>query len=510
VVFARRLPAVTALLALVGGSAGCGLLGGSADEVPEGFVSVSVSQPAGLLPSSVSDAGGLQVLGALFTPLVTYDAARTPVEAAARAITSPDRRVWTIALADGYTFHNGEPVTAQSYVDAWNYAAYGPNKQRNAYLFERVAGFDETQGAAPAATTLSGLKVVNPTTFTVTLVAPFVSPGVLAADFAKSVVGQGPFRLAGTFVSGNPIDVRRYDPAVRKARVAGVRFQVYGDPAQAYTDLTEGDLDVATAIPDDLVADAARELGDRLLTTPGSSLTMLAFPSADRELREPAVRRAISMALDRDALVAALFPGAEAPARSFVPPTVVGYRADACGVPCTFDPAAAKTAYRAAGGPATLRISYNADGGHQRWVDATCAQLATNLGITCTGSAEASFETLLAKVRGQQPVGMFRLTWFMDYPSMESYLGPLFTSDGSTNVHRYRNPAFDTTVRTAAAAAGQAAAVAGYARAEAILARDMPVVPLRFALNVTGRASGVDNLALDVFGRVDVAALTVR
>jgi peptide/nickel transport system substrate-binding protein/oligopeptide transport system substrate-binding protein len=530
VVLPRRLPAVTALLALLLGSAGCGLFGESGEEAPDGFVSLGVTQPTGLLPSDVSDAGGMQVVNALFTPLVTYDAGRQPVNAAARAITTRDRRLWTIALADGYTFHNGEKVTAQNYVDAWNYAAYGPNRQRNSYLFERIEGFAATQGATPASTTLSGLKVLDASTFTVTLVAPFVdfpamlghpafsplpqaafaSPGALAAGFDSTVIGQGPFRLAGAFTSGRPIDVRRYDPAVRKAQVAGVRFRVYADPAQAYTDLTEGDLDIATAIPDERAADAARELGDRLLTTPGSSLTMLAFPASAQDLRAPAVRRAISMALDRDALVAALFPGAETPARSFVPPTVAGYRADACGAPCTFDPTAAKAAYRAAGGPTTLRITYNTDGGHRRWVEATCAQLAANLGVTCTPAAEPTFDALLTKVRGQQPVGMFRMTWFMDYPSQDSYLTPLFTSDGSSNFARYRSPALDTAVRDATASPDRTRALAVYARAQAVLARDMPVIPLRFGLDLTGRSARVGNVTVDVFDRVDVSALTLR
>ena len=250
-----------------------------------------------------------------------------------------------------------------------------------------------------------------------------------------------------------------------------------------------------------------RELGDRLHTSPGSSLTMLAFPSADRQLSDPAVRRAISMAIDRDKLVSALFEGAQVPARSFVPPTVAGHQPTVCGAACTFDPAAAKSAYRQAGGPAALRISYNADGGHQRWVDATCAQLTANLGVTCTPVAEPTFEALLAKARGTQPAGLFRTTWFMDYPAKDSYLNPLFASDGSSNFQRYQNPEFDTAVRGAAAARTQAAAVAGYRRAETILARDMPAVPLRFGLDVTGRSARVSGVTLDVFGRVDVAAL---
>lgn len=527
---ARRLLAAIALSVLMLGTTGCGLLDGADDELPKGFVSVSISRPAALLPSAVSDAGGSQVLAALFTPLVRYDSAREPVQAAARSITSSDQRVWTIALADGHTFHNGERVTAQSYLDAWNYASYGPNKQRNAYLFERIDGFVEWQATAAGVSGLAGLKLVDELTFTVTLSTPFVdframlghpafsplpkaafaSPGVLQPGFADAVIGQGPFRLAGGGTQGASIDVRRHDAAPVQALVAGVRFQVYPDRARAYADLVADELDVVTAIPDGLVAEATRELGDRLQTSPGSALTMLAFPSSDRALREPAVRRAISMAIDRDTLVGSLFAGAQLPARSFVPPLVAGYRAGACAAACTFDAAAAKAAYQQAGGPATLRISYNADGAHQQWVDATCAQLAAALAVTCTGSAEPTFEALLAKVRGGQPVGLFRSTWFMDYPAKQSYLEPLFGSDGSSNFQRYQSPDFDAALRGAATARSAAAAVAGYGRAEAILARDMPVIPLRYGLEVTGRSARVSGVTVDVFGRVDVTALRLR
>lgn len=40
------------------------------------------------------------------------------------SITSDDQTVWTIKLKPGWTFHNGEPVTAQSFEDAWNAGAY--------------------------------------------------------------------------------------------------------------------------------------------------------------------------------------------------------------------------------------------------------------------------------------------------------------------------------------------------------------------------------------------------
>jgi peptide/nickel transport system substrate-binding protein/oligopeptide transport system substrate-binding protein len=334
--------------------------------------------------------------------------------------------------------------------------------------------------------------------------AAFASPGVLAAGFEDAVVGQGPFRLTQPWRRGGSIDVGRYDAHVRKPKVAGVRFRVYDDLAAAYTDLRDDDLDVLNGIPAEQLGDATERLGDRLRRTPGSSLTFLAFPAYQAELTRPAVRRAISMAIDRDAIVSSLFAGSQLPARSFVPPPVVGYRPDTCGDACRFDPAAARAAYRQARGPAELTISYNSDGGHRQWVDAVCAQLTANLGVTCTGSAEPTLSSLHGKVRQSQPVGMFREIWFMDYPSMDSYLGPLFTSDGSTNYRRYRSTEFDALVRRAMTAPTQAESVAGYQRAEDVLARDLPVLPMRLNQNLTGTSTRVTDVALDVFDRVDV------
>jgi ABC-type oligopeptide transport system substrate-binding subunit len=187
---------------------------------------------------------------------------------------------------------------------------------------------------------------------------------------------------------------------------------------------------------------------------------------------------------------------------------VAGYRPDTCGGSCRYDPAAAKAAYADGGGPATLQISYNADGGHQAWVDDACAQLARNLGVRCSGTAEPTFSAVLDRVRRRSPVGLFRITWFMDYPSMDSYLGPLFASDGAGNYETYRNPDFDAAIRAALAAPNRGDAIAGY-QAEDLLAQDLPVIPLRFGQNVTARAKRVRGVTLDAFDRVDVTKLEI-
>src|SRR4051812_30038396 len=96
------------LLASVLSLAGCGGkrdAGGS-----EGFVvSLGIGEPKFLVPSSATESNASDVLNALFTKLVDYDAQSRPVELAAESISSTDNKVWTIRLKAGWSFHNGEP-----------------------------------------------------------------------------------------------------------------------------------------------------------------------------------------------------------------------------------------------------------------------------------------------------------------------------------------------------------------------------------------------------------------
>jgi oligopeptide transport system substrate-binding protein len=526
---------ITLPLAVTATLTGCDPFGGdAASEAAPGTVRIGITEPRHLLPSNTNDSDGSQVLAALFTPLVGYDGDHRAQPLAAESIKSTDHKVWTITLKDGYTFHNGEPVTADSYLNAWNYAAYAPNNQANSYFFARITGYADTQpadpdgggpepAAEPKSQTLSGLKKVDDRTFRVTLAAPFTefpamlgdtafyplpqaawqSPGVLSPGFEDTVVGQGPFKLKGAWRRGAAIDLERYEayPA-EKPKVPAVRFQPYDQLSAAYGDLIGGDLDVLRTVPAEKVASASKDLGDRYGHQVDSTLQFLAFPMYQQEFANPDVRAAISKALDRNAI----FPDGQ-PARAFVPPVVAGYREDSCGLACQFDAAAAKSLYTEAGGPAKLQITYNEDGGHGSWVEATCAQLRTNLGVECAPTAVPRFVDLLDKVARRQPVGLFRMGWPMDYPSMESYLGPLYSTTGSSNYSGYSNSRFDALVNEATQATSEPDMIKKYQEAEDVLAQDMPVIPLRFGEIHYGWSAGVRGVQLDAFGRVDVLAL---
>jgi peptide/nickel transport system substrate-binding protein/oligopeptide transport system substrate-binding protein len=259
------------------------------------------------------------------------------------------------------------------------------------------------------------------------------------------------------------------------------------------------------------MASARADLGDRFKQSPASTIQSLAFPTFDKHFSKVGIRKAISMAIDRDEIIKTIFLDSQRSLRSFTSPVVPGYRENSCGEACTFDPKKAKALFDANGGAAAVGgkivITYNFDGGHKPWVDATCNQLKRNLGVDCIASPEPKFAELLNKVERKVPVGLFRMGWIMDYPAMENYLGPLYATNGSSNYYGYTNKEFDTLLAAGDKATTPEEATRLYQQAEDLLARDLPMIPLRYGINNFGHSRRVKNVHMDPFYMIDLLEL---
>ncbi len=532
----RRLVGWIALpVAVALGVSACGPGAGDAPATnPSGVVSIGIGEPEHLAPANATDLSGGQVLAALFTPLVSFDADGRPVEQQAQSITTTDSRTWTIKIKPGYTFHNGEPVTADSYINSWNFGAYGPNGQNANYYFAKIAGYGAMNPADPKATpkarTLSGLRKLDNLTIQVQLSAPysdfkselgytaflplpnaaFDATGRIARGFEDNEIGDGPFKMRGGWAHDQAIQVERYDAYPgEKPKVGAVDFKIYQDPSTAYADVLANTLDILPAVPTPNLPTAAQDFGSRYQHSPQSAFHFIAFPTYDPNYANVNVRKAISMAIDRDQIVKTVFAGSQTAARSFVSPVVPGYRDDTCGGACQYNPTAAKQLYGQSNGPSRVQITYNADGGHKEWVEAVCNQLQRNLAVTCTAQPETKFADLLPKVEHKTAgVGMFRLGWVMDYPSMEDYLTPLYSTHGASNYYGYSNPKFDDLVARGSQQPTPDGATKLYQQAEDILAKDMPVIPLRFGRNNFVHSTSVGHVAVDLYGYVDLTQVT--
>ena len=530
----------TAIALLAAGCSG----GGSEDtDSTSSSIIVGIGEPQHLIPSNTTETNGSQVLAALFYPLVDFDEQSKPVDIAAESITSDDNKLWTVKLKPGFTFSNGEPVVSDNFIDAWNYGAYAPNAQGASYFYERIEGYADLQSVdpdgeegpkkapEPKAKTLTGLKKVDDSTFTVTLASPFAgwksvmgytaflplpkaafsAPGVIADGFEDAIIGNGPFKLKGTWEHDSQLVAEKVEGFKGNVpKINAVTFKIYQDQKAEYADLTAGNVDVQTQIPIESLAAAPGDLGDRFQKSPSSSFQFVGFPTFQKEFANVDVRRALSMAINRQEITDQIFLGSQTPATGFVSPAVAGYRENTCGDNCKYDAAAAKELYTKAGGPAKIQVTYNADGGHKAWVDAMCNQINKSLGVECTGTGEPKFADLLTKVEKKDPVGLIRLGWVMDYPLMENYLGPLFATGGSSNYYGYSNTAFDNLVKEGSAAKTTDEAIVKWQAAEDILAKEMPVIPLRFGQNVYGHSEKVKNVTVDIFTKVDLYKIEVN
>ncbi len=212
----------------------------------------------------------------------TEDAA--PQNDIAESIETEDNQNFTVTLKDDYMFSDGTQVTAASFVDAWNYNAYGPNAYQSSYFFAPIAGYADLQctgdgedpcagqGSQPKAEEMSGLEVVDDLTFTIETTEQVsnlpVRLGYTAfAPYPESFF-EDPEAFGSKPVSAGPYMVEEYTQneqivLTKNPEYSGefpgnldkITFRLYNDSAAAYADVVAGNLDVTDDIPVNVLQD---------------------------------------------------------------------------------------------------------------------------------------------------------------------------------------------------------------------------------------------------------------
>ncbi|MCX5392979.1 ABC transporter substrate-binding protein [Streptomyces sp. NBC_00094] len=524
--WAALATAVALAATACGGGDDSGGGGGGAD----GIVTSSWGDPQNPLePANTNEVQGGKVLSMIFRGLKEYDPKTGEAkDMLAEKIETTDSTNFTITVKDGWTFSNGEKVTAKSFVDAWNYGAHLKNNQKNAYFFGQIEGYDQVhpEKGEPTAETMSGLKVTGGQTFTVKLTQKFstwpITLGYAAfsplpqafyddhAAWLSKPVGNGPYTV-DSYAKGSEMALKRWDayPGTDKAQNGGVTLKVYTDNNTAYTDLTAGNLDLVDDIPAAQLKNVSADLGDRYINVPAGIIQTLSFPFYDPEWNKPGqekLRTGISMAIDRDQITETIFQKTRTPAKDWTSPVLGeegGYK-DICGDACTYNPTEAKKLVAEGGGipGGTMKISYNADtGSHKEWVDAVCNSINRALGNNnaCVGNPVGTFADYRNQVTTQKLEGPFRAGWQMDYPLIQNFLQPLYYTNASSNDGKYTDPQFDKLVDQANAEADTAKAVGLFQQAEEVLRDDMGAIPLWYQNGSAGYSDKVSNVSLNPF-----------
>lgn len=500
-----------------------------------GNITVVLGEPQhGLVPQNTAETEGAEVLNAVFTGLVKYDnKTNEPKLAVAESIETTDSKTWTIKIKDGYTFHNGEKVDAKSFVRAWNWGANQENAAEGLPFFDKFEGSEELapgKDKKPTATELKGLKLVDEKTFTVTLKNPFSQfktmlgytafyplPAAFDADpkkFGESPIGNGPFQMDGAWEHNKQIKVKKYDkyPAEGRAKLDGVTFKVYDNLDTAYNDLRADTIQIVDKLPVSALATVSQEFGDRYIYKPESGVGYVGLPiSTNPEaFGKVEIRKAISMAIDRETIAKTIFNGTRKPADDFISPIIPGYRKGALGDVVTYNPTKAKELYTQAGGvPGNkMEIGYNADGGHKEWIEAVANQLKANLGIEVTAKPFTKFGDMLDDLQAKKYKGAFRMGWSMDYPAAENYLRPIFSKvaiENGSNYGGYVNEEFEKLMDQADTATDAAEGLKLYQKADDVLIKDLPYIPVFSYMSSSAYSKTVKNVEVDAQGRMDLA-----
>src|ERR1700730_12720846 len=503
-------------------------------------ISYSETEPENpLIPGNTTEVGGISVVGALFRGLVEYEAkTAAPRDAVAESIQTSDSKVYTIKLRRGWTFHDGTPVTAKSFVDAWNYTAYSPNQMAGATYFSHVAGFSQVNNAtpdgkqpasAPTAKTMSGLKVVDDHTFVVTLSAPFSEfatqlgyaaffpmPASFFADrkaFERHPVGNGPFQFV-SYTPGKNIMVKRYDGfgGAQKPHIGGIEVRFYKNLDDAYADVVANRLDYLSFTP------WSSTVNDRYKTDLPATRRIrytylgyqaIAFPLFDKRYADARLRQAISMAVDRVDLIKQIFNGARTPADGLVAPNVQGHIDNQCGELCTYQPVKAKQLFDATGFQGPIQLTSNVDSGNQQWMEVTCASIEKALGRQCEFLPAQTLGEFRKKLDEHTTNAIYRSAWVADYPSIENFLNPLFKTGGASNVGQYSNPTVDALLARADAAPSKQEGEKLYQEAERLVLRDMPTVPIWWQSATAAWSSRLHDVVPTQCRELDLYTVTV-
>ncbi|MGJ3403697.1 peptide ABC transporter substrate-binding protein [Glutamicibacter sp. Je.9.36] len=504
--------------------------GGGSNETAGGegdgsyVVTANTTEPQnGLLPANTNEVGGGRVMDLIFTGLVSYDAKGAPVNELAESIETEDSQNYTIKLKAGHTFSDGSPVTAASFVDAWNFGAAAKNAQLNSYFFESIKGFDEVNKEGSKKEEMEGLKVVDDTTFTVELSQPesdfplrlgytafMPLPEAAFEDpkaFGEKPVGNGPYTLTEWNHDVNlKLDVNESYDGPRKAANAGIDFKVYQSTDSAYSDLQSNNLDVLDQIPPSSLASYETDLGDRSINSPyagNATITIPGYLEHFKQGEEGNLRRAaISRAIDRQLIIDKVYNGGKVKADDFTAPVLEGYNAEVPGSEVLdFDGAEAKKLWEEADAISKwesgdeFSVGYNVDGaGNKEYVEAVVNQLKSNLGINAVAKPFSSFKELREKVTSYEMTGAFRTGWQADYPSLYNFLGPLFGTGAGSNDGKYSSKEFDAKLTEGLSATDPVEGAKIFNEAQEILFKDLPAIPLWYQAVQGGWSENVDNV----------------
>jgi oligopeptide transport system substrate-binding protein len=419
---------------------------------------------------------------------------------------------WDIS-ADGklYTFHlradakwsDGTPVTADDFVYAYQRALAPATASDYAFILWPIDGAESYNKGEQKDPKQIGVKAVDAHTLEIRLKTP--TPyflGMLMHHMAYPVpkavvekVGQD-WTKPGNILSNGAYRLVEWKPQAqlkleknpyyRRAKEIAIDTVYYIPTEDKNTELKRfraGELDITDDVPSDQMSWVKENLPTAFHNSPYIGTFYYAFNLENAAFKaNPKLRRALSLAIDRDILTEKITQAGEIPAWGWVP-AVDGYNQQTMEEK-SLDKAArtalaqqlyAESGY-GEGKPLELEILYNTSDNNKKLAVAIAAMWKQVLGVTTTLRNE-EWKVYLSS-RKQKQFQVMRASWIGDYNDAHTFLS-LFKSDvGEMNPSSYNNPEYDRLLHEAENQTDPKMRREAMEQAERVLLSDMPIVPI--------------------------------
>lgn len=464
------------------------------------------TEPQDLDPPMLQFQSHFNVLMAVYEGLVGYDPQDLHVVpgVAERWEISPDGLVYLMHLRADARWSNGDALTAHDFVFSARRILSPALGSPFRYYYDDVRGAKAYAAAAAPDFSTVGIRAVDDRTLRIELAHP--TPYFLFllgnwswypvhrasvekhgrfdqpfADWSKPgrLVGNGPFTLAD-WKPGQVIVAKKnphYWDAAR-VRLNEIHFHPIENADTEERAYRSGQLHLTENVPGSKLRDYAAQQPGPLVGAPIFATYAYVFNVTRPPFNDVRVRRAFSLALDREGIVASQVASGIRPARSFVPPVAgYGYSGDAA---LRFDPAEARRLLAAAGYPGgrgfpPVELATNTSQLHREIAEIVQQMWRKNLGVSVAINLKDSKVFFSERIRKEYSLA--RSSWFGDYPDPFAFL-TLYLSDNGQNTTGYAQPEYDRLALSAAQTLDDTTRLARYREIEELLLHDVPIVPL--------------------------------
>jgi oligopeptide transport system substrate-binding protein len=415
---------------------------------------------------------------------------------------SADGMTYRFHLREHAQWSNGEPLTAADFVSAWRRLVDPRTAAQYSQLLAPIRGAQAIAlgTAEPASLGVQALddadlevRLEHPTPYFLALLS---HPAAFPLHRASLAAHGSSFAKPGVMISNGAFVLTRWDFGSHllvtrnhhywndaATQLDAVEYYSMTEPATELAAFRAGEIDSTVTIPGAQLAFIKQQLAKELHLSPQLAVYYLGLNLRRAPLADcTALRRALSMVIDRQRLVDAVTGMGETPAYSFVPPQVLNYspaRPEYAQWPMPQRIAAARELLRSAGllqSPPSLELRYNTSELNNRLAVAVAAMWKESLGLNTVLRAE-EFKVLLQDIERGNVVQAYRGSWLADYNDAYGFLQILQSGSG-TNTPHYANPQYDALLAAAAADPLQRRSL--LEKAEATMLADQPLIPLYF------------------------------